>query len=64
MVLGKRREGSEHRAEKAAGFLSLAEPRNGELYLRGMGQETQSQQDHQSYQHSIQSLAPGEQGLL
>lgn len=52
MVLGKRVERG-HRAEKAAGFFPRSDlGTQGFTYIY-RGQETQSQQDHQSYHHSI-----------
>lgn len=51
MVQGKRKERG--KAEKAAGFFPRSDLRaQGFIYI-DVGQETQSQQDHQSYHHSI-----------
>lgn len=61
MVQGKRRERG-YRAEKAAGFFPRSDlGAQGFTYI-DVGQETQSQQDHQSYHHSIR-VRPQQKGF-
>lgn len=61
MVLGKRRERG-HRAEKAAGFFPRSDLGTQGFTYIDIGQETQSQQDHQSYYHSIR-VRPQQKGF-
>lgn len=61
MVQGKRRERG-YRAEKAAEFFPRSDLGTQGFTYIDVGQETQSQQDHQSYHHSIR-VRPQQKGF-